>query len=158
MTLAAGSASDDTTCETSFTSAKVMSLPPVMLYTTPVARSIERSIKGAEVAASALEAADAAAVAEATPTPSMAVPESRMIAFTSAKSTLTFFWIFLILIFGVVFEVVIGILLEIESFGRGRRTLERKKERKAERNRERKKEKKKNRGIKNYHYSPAPES
>lgn len=31
MTLAAGSASDETTCDTSLTSAKVMSLPPVML-------------------------------------------------------------------------------------------------------------------------------
>ena len=89
MTLAAGSASEDTTCDTSLTSASVMSLPPVMLYTTPVARSIERSISGAEVAASA--ASRARPLPEATPTPSMAVPESRMMALTSAKSTLTCF-------------------------------------------------------------------
>jgi len=87
MTLALGSASDDTTCDTSFTSASVMSLPPVMLYTTPVARSMERSIRGADVAASA--ASRARPFPLATPTPSMAVPESRMMALTSAKSTLT---------------------------------------------------------------------
>lgn len=32
---------------------RVRSLPPVMLYTMPVARSIDRSISGAEVAACA---------------------------------------------------------------------------------------------------------
>lgn len=53
-----------------------------------MARSIERSISGAEVAASA--ASRARPLPDATPTPSIAVPESRMIAFTSAKSTLTF--------------------------------------------------------------------
>jgi hypothetical protein len=51
MTLAEGSAREVTTSLTRFTSCSVRSLPPVMLYTMPVARSIDRSMRGAEVAA-----------------------------------------------------------------------------------------------------------
>mmetsp|Transcript_1984 Transcript_1984/g.4085 ORF Transcript_1984/g.4085 Transcript_1984/m.4085 type:complete len:207 (+) Transcript_1984:1385-2005(+) len=87
MTLAEGSASDVTTSETLLTSANVRSFPPVMLYTIPVALSIDRSIKGADVAAMA--ASSARFFPLETPTPSMAVPELHMMVFTSAKSTLT---------------------------------------------------------------------
>lgn len=51
MTLALGSARDVTTSDTRLTSCSVRSLPPVMLYTMPVARSMLRSISGADVAA-----------------------------------------------------------------------------------------------------------
>mmetsp|Transcript_33580 Transcript_33580/g.73286 ORF Transcript_33580/g.73286 Transcript_33580/m.73286 type:complete len:250 (+) Transcript_33580:452-1201(+) len=87
MTLAAGSASPVTTSDTMFTSCRVRSLPPVMLYTSPVARSMDLSMSGADVAASA--ASSARFLPELTPTPSMAVPELVIIAFTSAKSTFT---------------------------------------------------------------------
>jgi len=75
------------TWETLFTSCRVMSFPPVILYTTPVADSIEDPISGARVACSA--ASCARFLLEETPTPSMAVPEFFITAFTSAKSTLT---------------------------------------------------------------------
>lgn len=69
------------------TSCKVISLPPVMLYTTPVADSIEEPMRGARVACSA--ASCARFLLDDTPTPSMAVPEFFITAFTSAKSTFT---------------------------------------------------------------------
>mmetsp|Transcript_30079 Transcript_30079/g.74622 ORF Transcript_30079/g.74622 Transcript_30079/m.74622 type:complete len:267 (+) Transcript_30079:63-863(+) len=87
MTLALGSARLVTTSETALTSCNVMSDPPVMLYTMPVARSMLCSMSGAEMAASA--ASSARFLPEATPTPSMAVPELFITALTSAKSTLT---------------------------------------------------------------------
>lgn len=75
------------TWETLFTSCNVISFPPVILYTIPVADSIEEPIRGASVACSA--ASCARFLLEDTPTPSIAVPEFFMTAFTSAKSTLT---------------------------------------------------------------------
>ena len=75
------------TWDTLFTSCRVMSFPPVILYTTPVADWIEDPIRGAKVACSA--ASSARFLLEETPTPSIAVPESFMTAFTSAKSTFT---------------------------------------------------------------------
>lgn len=77
----------DNTCDTRLTSWSVISFPPVILYTTPVADWIDDPIKGAKVACSA--ASSARFLLEETPTPSIAVPESFMTAFTSAKSTFT---------------------------------------------------------------------
>lgn len=75
------------TWDTLLTSCKVMSFPPVILYTTPVADWMEDPIKGARVACSA--ASSARFLLEETPTPSIAVPEFFITAFTSAKSTFT---------------------------------------------------------------------
>mmetsp|Transcript_4682 Transcript_4682/g.11542 ORF Transcript_4682/g.11542 Transcript_4682/m.11542 type:complete len:245 (+) Transcript_4682:425-1159(+) len=86
MMLHEGSARLVTTSDTRLTSCRVRSLPPVMLYTMPVARSMERWMSGAAVALSA--ACSARSLPDATPTPSMAVPLFDMMAFTSAKSTL----------------------------------------------------------------------
>lgn len=55
--------------------------------TTPVADRMDEPISGAKVACSA--ASSARFLLEETPTPSIAVPESFITAFTSAKSTLT---------------------------------------------------------------------
>mmetsp|Transcript_19843 Transcript_19843/g.32232 ORF Transcript_19843/g.32232 Transcript_19843/m.32232 type:complete len:423 (-) Transcript_19843:367-1635(-) len=87
MMLAVGSARLVTTSDTMLISCSVRSDPPVMLYTMPVARSMECSMSGAEVAASA--ASVARFLPCATPTPSIAVPELFITARTSAKSTLT---------------------------------------------------------------------
>mmetsp|Transcript_9353 Transcript_9353/g.23905 ORF Transcript_9353/g.23905 Transcript_9353/m.23905 type:complete len:226 (-) Transcript_9353:614-1291(-) len=87
MTLALGSAREVTTSETALTSESVRSLPPVILYTMPVARSMDLSSRGAEAACCA--ASSARFLPVPVPTPSMAVPEFVITAFTSAKSTLT---------------------------------------------------------------------
>mmetsp|Transcript_5472 Transcript_5472/g.16595 ORF Transcript_5472/g.16595 Transcript_5472/m.16595 type:complete len:252 (+) Transcript_5472:266-1021(+) len=87
MTFAEGSAREVTTSDTAFTSERVRSLPPVMLYTIPVARSMDLSSKGAEAACWA--ASSALFLPVPVPTPSMAVPEFVITVFTSAKSTFT---------------------------------------------------------------------
>ena len=69
---ALGSAMLVTISLTRFTSCNVRSFPPVMLYTMPVARSMERSINCADVAASA--AYSARFFPLDTPTPNIAVP------------------------------------------------------------------------------------
>mmetsp|Transcript_19139 Transcript_19139/g.32904 ORF Transcript_19139/g.32904 Transcript_19139/m.32904 type:complete len:312 (-) Transcript_19139:203-1138(-) len=87
MMLQLGSARPVTTSDTRLTSCKVRSFPPEMLNTMPVARSIDLWIRGALVAASA--ACVARSLPDALPIPNMAVPLLHMMAFTSAKSTLT---------------------------------------------------------------------
>mmetsp|Transcript_1861 Transcript_1861/g.7067 ORF Transcript_1861/g.7067 Transcript_1861/m.7067 type:complete len:220 (-) Transcript_1861:867-1526(-) len=87
ITFASGSANDVTTSETALISCNVRSVPPVMLNTIPVARSIDCSIKGADIAA--IAASVALFFPCATPTPNIAVPESFITARTSAKSMFT---------------------------------------------------------------------
>ena len=76
-----------TTSEIVLISCNVMSGPPEILKTIPVALSMEFSTNGADMAATA--ASSALFLPEETPTPNMAVPESFMTVLTSAKSTLT---------------------------------------------------------------------
>mmetsp|Transcript_13636 Transcript_13636/g.57320 ORF Transcript_13636/g.57320 Transcript_13636/m.57320 type:complete len:252 (-) Transcript_13636:498-1253(-) len=87
MTFASGSARLVTTSETALISCNVRSVPPVMLNTIPVARSMLCSMSGAEMAA--IAASSARFFPCATPTPSIAVPLFFITARTSAKSMLT---------------------------------------------------------------------